>query len=271
MLNELEKTLLEQYQDIYKKRTAPYWAAHYYPPIPLIGKNYRSAPIKILAYTGTESRSIIFERGRKAHIIDKLDNDVLWYRHRYFLNYDDKDNFFPFVHNEPIDNGSLPTVLKYIVEHFKCREQFGLEPRDLLEQITTGHFGKFIVNNPIDRDYYRNSKKLSQSMDYISEDIKLLQPDIIIIPKTISDVFGDDLVDKFKKIMRAIGRKEMSIMKLYKINKQTIRCHINKKIGEVPLEILNDEWIKRSSLDDIENYITWIKDNVDKTIVKIKY
>ena len=161
-----------------KKKSNPKEIIH--PSIPFVGKNYDNT--KILLYASAENLTYYTEQD---DIIDYLDNDKIAIdRHRYCFENCSNDRFFPHVHIEPVNNGALILIAAYITKVLKQKEF--ANPFEFAENIAIANFGKFSIQSTNKNyDYAQNPVLLSSSIKYIESDLKILKPEIIILPKTI--------------------------------------------------------------------------------------
>ena len=213
------------YREIFsKKENQPTWAVHktgspdelVHPTIPFVGKNYLEQPKKILVYASAENLADYYvdENGENNWEDNWLDNDKkAENRHRGCFeepSFQEGHLFFPHVHLEPMNNGCLATVVYYIASKL-----LGVKyenPKEFYETIAFGNYGKFSIETQLqetfrkkpsltskekkslkkdktmkkfNKDYAGNGDLLSVSNEFIKADLKILQPDIIIMPKSI--------------------------------------------------------------------------------------
>ena len=180
------------------------------PTIPFIGKNYTGQKTKVLLYASAENLA-----GYEGH----LDNDAKAInRHRWYKDNVERE-FFPWVHIAPITDGSLLIVLKYICE------QLGIDmpatPKEFVESIAFANFGKFSIQTGSSNvDYAQNKSKLDCSMPYVEQDLKLLQPDIIVMFQTMYATERSE-IDSLKGDARIIG--------LTQINARTVNTNLKRR------------------------------------------
>lgn len=180
------------------------------PCIPFVGKHYNET--KILLYASAEN--LIGYGGY-------LDNDdIAMDRHRIWFNKVSNGQDFPNVHIEPMNNGGLVNVIGYVAMQL-CPNYHFNSPRELLEGVSFANFGKFSIEvkegkNNI--DYANDFKKLSMSLEYIKTDLSILNPSILILPKTIYN---------HKKIKNFLNtfHPEVKIIPIYQIH----HFNINRK------------------------------------------
>ena len=182
------------------------------PTIPFVGVNYTSQKTKILLYASAENLA-----GYNGH----LDDDIKAInRHRWY-NDNIQREFFPWVHIAPITDGSLLIVLKYICE------KLGIitpdTPKEFVESIAFANFGKFsILASSNNIDYAQSKSKLDCSMPYIECDLKVLQPDVIVMFNTIYTT-ERSLLDEWKGDARIIG--------LTQINARTVNTNLKRRFA----------------------------------------
>lgn len=215
----MEKELLETYRRIFAERkNEPSWAVHKHTPgcenelvhcaIPFVGEDYGSQKTKILIYASAENLSWYKEKCY-------LDDDTLAItRHRNSFN-DSRskpDLFFPDVHIQPFNNGYLTIIALYIYLK-KCQDVEQMTPTEFLERISFANYGKYSITAPKNIDYAKDREKLAASHAYIEQDLKILRPDVIVMPGTIYNT-DRDFVDRHK------GNAE--IIRIYQILPRTI-------------------------------------------------
>lgn len=219
----MEKELLEAYRRIFAERkNEPDWAVKKHTSsceseelvhctIPFIGKAYSEQKTKILIYASAENL-----RGYDGY----LDNDEeAVNRHRNFFNDSSKrDRFFPNVHIQPFDNGYLTIIALYIYLK-KCQNIEQMKPAEFLERISFANYGKYTIESSTNTDYAKDPKKLAASHEYIAQDLKILRPDVIVMPGTIYHT-DRDFVDRHK------GNAE--IIPIYQINDRNINFRISR-------------------------------------------
>jgi len=221
----LEKLLAEKYSAIFQNEEKPSWAVIkksnkteiIHPPIPFVGKNFNN--LRILLYASAENLTYYTEQEK---IIDYLDDDLISInRHRYCFENCSNGRFFPHIHIEPVNNGALMLIVAYIAKVLKEKEF--LNPFELAENIAIANFGKFsIQSTDKNYDYADNNSLLSSSIKYIENDLKILKPEIIILPKTI---FHQKSV---KEIILNI-LPNTTIIPISQITTTTINTQIHKK------------------------------------------
>lgn len=173
----LIQQLLARYRQIGLK--PPPWAWDYRPSIPFVGVQY--LPGGILAYASAENLSK-YERNPSLTPSFMKDERVL-NRHRNAFSVDGR--FFPFVHMQPFDDGSLIVAVQhYLATHHRPRVTHG-SPETLLEHIAAANCSKFSIRSRTDQDIAGSWPKLKESLGYVSADLAVLKPGVIIMPRTI--------------------------------------------------------------------------------------
>lgn len=240
---EIVKKLLNEYESIFKELCSdgkPDWAVRkksnpdlfVHPTIPFVGKNYFGQDRKILIYASAENLS-----GYDGY----LDDDALARdRHRHYFS-KSKDRTIPFVHIQPMQDGCLMNVLRYVCE--KLEISMPEEPRDFLENIAFANFCKYSILSDKNVDYASKSSYLKFSFKYVAADLDLLEPDIIIMPRTIFRVV-------ISSILEHTARAQ--IIPIMQINARNINCHIAKKYERKDLNELSSvtrRWYEKLGTD----------------------
>lgn len=181
--------LSERYRRIFsEKDTEPCWAYRksndvsklIHCPIPFVGKNYFTQPVKVLMYASAENLS------KYDGYLD--DDEVAINRHRSFFERSVKENntFFPNVHIEPISNGALALCVLHILS--RISDVGDISPSVFLETIAFGNYAKFTIcpdNKKHNIDYAGNCDYLLYSQPYVAADLEVLQPDYIIMVRSM--------------------------------------------------------------------------------------
>ncbi len=224
--------LIEQYRIFFAEQSPePRWAVHkigtgkseelVHCTVPFIGNEYESQNTKILLYASAENLSTYQYRDD-----GYLDDDCFAInRHRFYFDHSVSNNnrFYPNVHIQPITDGGLALTALYIYSKFQGVDCF--TPAEFLEKICFANYCKYSIqinkNQRFARniDYAGDLEYLSYSHKYIESEIKLLQPDIIIIPKTIYNT-DRTFIDSIKGAAK--------IIPIYQINSKNINIRIKK-------------------------------------------
>ncbi len=270
------KNLQKNYKDIFEKMSYPEWAYPIQPSIPLIGEKYHESTTKCLVYASAENLAYIDVEHEKGNVcdIERLGDRQL-NRHRELLKGTDP---FPNIHLEPMNNGSLAIASRYILALHGYDSSFSENPHEYIEETCVGNFGKFSIKpdpninegkSASNQDYANKFKYLKCSLDYVLADIELLQPDILIIPKTIWNFVG------VHKPAISLLKKKTRVVKIYQTNRRVIGSHISKVLLANPdfkrvsfpfcrpwLERINDSGINHA---EMEKYITWLSFNYENS------
>lgn len=214
------------YKEIFTRENGkPTWAYHkksspkqlVMPTIPFVGKNYFKQPKKVLLYASAENLSYYT---KSEDYLD--DNDKAINRHRLFFDNSfikDECIFYPDVHIAPIDDGRLSVAAYYLL---RTRYNFSqCTPKEFYEKICFANYGKFSAETNSNKDYASDNKKLSASKEYISLDLKTLNPDVIIMVKSMLNQ------GKQRQVLQSFGLT-FDILPIYQITPTTINCYIQK-------------------------------------------
>ncbi|MEQ9439352.1 MAG: hypothetical protein RIG62_09900 [Cyclobacteriaceae bacterium] len=244
-MNEINQLLLEYSETFSQLENRPEWAVRKKsdsnqlvpPSIPFVGKNYDQT--KVLLYASAENLMYYTRSNEHSDILDDPMNAVN--RHRYSFEKYSKDDFFPYVHIAPINDGSLLTVTSYILK--KMDIIFHSKPIDLAESISLGNFGKFSIGtNERNIDYASNIKYLKYSLPYIEADLSILKPQVIIMPAKIYE----------KKAVRSLINEilpSVTVIPIYQINARNINMLFSRQYEKKEISEISDfyEWQKRLS------------------------
>lgn len=241
----------EQLQKIYRhifseKNNIPNWTTHkitvghtheaIHCPIPFVGKDYHKETPKILLYASAENLT-----GYNGYL--DSDEDAI-NRHRNFYEWSVKkgDTFYPNVHIQPINDGTLALVALYVYMKFQPTDQ--IKPSEFLERFSFANYCKYTIQSENqnghfkNQDYASNAEYLQYSHAYIKADIEILKPDYIIMPKAI--YWTDrDFIDDVKGCAK--------IIPIYQMNARNINLRI-KKYPRTPIEELEPvlcDWYKQ--------------------------
>ena len=235
----LEATLLERYRSL-GNENEPVWAVHkrnsdeiVKATIPFIGKNYGEQSKKILVYASAENLSGYWKGNTKTWVGDWLDDDLsAENRHRRCFQESiiKQDSFFPNVHIGPMNDGYLATAVYYIAA--KLYQVDFDNPKNFYETIAFGNYGKYSIETARQRnarkgvddvgsnanmDYAGNRELLAVSHDYIRADLEVLNPDCIIMPKTM--YWADKaFIDQ--------NKGNAHIVPISQMNTRVVNCHI---------------------------------------------
>lgn len=237
-MENLQEILKEEYKKIFDIRSnRPSWAVKkiadkeeiVHPSIPLIGRNFENK--RLLLYASAEN--LTSYNGW----LDK--DDLAINRHREWFDSSNENDIFPKVHIAPVNNGALVLVTAYVLNLLEDNFNYST-PKELIEGISVGNFGKFSIDaGSKNQDYAKDPSKLKFSFDYVKVDLKTLQPKILIIPQSIYN--HGEIQQLIKSIV-----PECLVIPIYQINNRVINTLIAKKYPKISSDkigILN-EWQK---------------------------
>jgi len=240
MVNEREKELINKYRKLWQESgsTAPNWALQIPPAIPAIGSKMK---ISIISFASCENFS-------------KKDIDGLAYirKDKWFpltvsrSRWPTKEQYFPNRHINPFDRGN-----QYIITWFalKCLgHEMTSDISEFSEQISTANPFKFTI----DRKHHARGidpngiLHTTASLPYLIADLHVIQPEVVIIPKTRFDRFESYHV--WKTILEeACVKKSVKFIFI----KQAVPTVINDPENQNNPSIVEDEcrsindWIKK--------------------------
>lgn len=232
---KLERELREAYRKI-RSENIPEWAVHkitpnkthelVVPTIPFVGKNYAKQDKKVLVYASAENlrNYCVGEETDRIWLDDDIQAEN---RHRKC--FDDPDmqrrkqaDVIPYVHCGPMETGLLLTATMYIVDRLGMLS-LSESPRQFCERIAFGNYGKYSIETPnqlskrknISKiaaknniDYAGNIKLMELSHKFVAKDISTLNPDYIILPRTMYEA-AKSFIDKIKGDAKIIPIHQM--------------------------------------------------------------
>jgi len=175
---DLTQALLDRYRAI--GLTPPPWSWDFRPSIPFVGIHYE--PGGILVYASAENLSY-YERNPEDKPTYMTDERALD-RHRA-ANVQASGAFFSNIHIQPFNDGKLIIALQYYLAKHHQPKEIHRNPKRLLERIAAANFSKFSIKGEVDRDIAGNMNKLRESMAYVSADLEVLKPAVVIMPRSI--------------------------------------------------------------------------------------
>lgn len=256
-----ESNLLRRYREQFKISKTPSWAfpsqvwdyskiplkKPFPPSIPFIGRNYSQAPKKIALYASAENLAH-YER-KPETVPEFLCDERAWNRHRE-ANLKGWDHFFPRLHIGPVENGSLLCAVLFIFNNLN--PDFPKETYLFLENLVVGNVGKFSVagdktkEKNTNHDYAGNINYLEISLPFFKMDLQELQPEILILPKSMY---------AHQKVMELVSKvlPRVTIFSVPQFNSTVVNTHLkrNQKAG---LQ-LAAKW-KGTTLDEWTNHLT---------------
>jgi len=266
-INTTENTLVSRYKELFDKYRFPEWAYRFYPSIPHIGNKVDECNVRCLVYGSAENLTY----SRKADEEINRIHEQQWYRHRYFRKY---DGTFPHAHIQPINNGSLLIVSRYILSLLGYDKTFSNEPKRFIEEIVVGNFGKFSIDSETNEDYADKYKYLKESIEYVLADILVTKPDIIIMPRKIYYFRGVQ-----SKIVPLL-KKGTKIIPIYQTNRlaiggrsfktqidecRTTRTH-NYSFETPWLSLISDS---RINSQEIHKFLIWLTCKIKDIMVEV--
>jgi hypothetical protein len=267
-LNSTERILQEYYTEI-RKKGIPNWANDITPSIPLVGSQLKNT--KVLAYGSAENLTYLNNLKPGENPLEKI-GAAISYRHRFYLeSHEPNDLIFPNVHIQPINDGSLLSVIRYIVEKLEIGS-YSNRPYYFINEIAVANFGKFSIKSGKNKDYAQNFSKLSESLEYIIADIKAIEPDLIILPKTIYRTIDMNKGMKWDGIIKATGiNKTIRFAKIYQTNQRVINSIIPKALKSQQsyeaLDLFKKNWPVNKSLKGLDRYLKWIEQEWSNIII----
>lgn len=269
MLNNEENELLRYYTETQNRDGVPSWAFNFPPPIPFVGDMFSEKETKVLVYGSAEN--LIYTTRDKNSKISSIGEEARKYRHKYFYLRHIKENIFPFIHIQPIDDGSLLTAARFCLHKMNNKYSFFEKPKDFISEIAVANFGKFSINEKSNKDYASDKDKIKESLKYVIYDLMCLRPDIIILPgsiyKTVEKVIGWESLKVLSKL-----DKEITIIKIYQTNARVINTHISRALNGTPFSYKNVDWLKywvTNSISNMGKYVSWLDQNFSSLVIKV--
>lgn len=229
-LNDLEKKLLAHYTDLHNKQGQPEWAYPVAPPIPFVGDNYPAEGGGVLVYASAENLGYTWpdsgttvqgwkttrpkRAGKWPWFTDELTE---MQRSRMMLAREGGTR----VHIEPINNGGLLVVARHILARIDGQSSFSDTPQGFLSEIAVANPGKFSIRpkdnaRTVNKDYAKDVSKFKDQQDLIASDLEILNPRILIIPKTIyRSLKKIGLGTKLEKIEQTVVMRQVQLRAIY--------------------------------------------------------
>lgn len=257
MLNDEEHILLEHYNTTLSKNGIPKWAFQFPPPIPFVGNRFSKKSPKVMVYGSAENLTYTI-KNTNSEIFSI--GEACKYRHKYFyLNYKN-DGLFPYVHIQPINDGSLLTTARFCLYKMNKDFLFSQDPKGFIDEICVANFGKFSVEDRINKDYASDNKTLSESLTYVVNDLKCIKPDIVILPGSIYNT-----VDRLKgwQTVKALSQldKEICFIRIYQTNVRVINTHVSRALNGSSFCYKDVDWLRHwvtNSISNMEKYVSWL-------------
>lgn len=269
IINKIEQQLVHRYKRVFDHCSFPTWAYQYYPSVPHVGNNIIASKVKCLVYGSAEN--LTYTRNKPNEKINRL-NEEQWYRHRYFRKY---DNYFPHAHIQPVKNGSLLIAARYILALLGYDTQFSNEPKKFIEEIAVGNFGKYSIDSETNKDYADKYKYLKASLEYVSIDLEVIEPDILILPRKIYEFLG------IRKVILSSLKQGSRIVPIYQTNRLSIggksfKTQIEgRQSAEAFCFSFESTWLKSISdpginSDEMKKYLVWLNRRINQIVVEVK-
>ncbi|MBA5760845.1 hypothetical protein H2O73_00705 [Vibrio sp. 404] len=242
-MNSIESELESRYRSLHEKNGAPGWAKDIEPAVPFVGNEYANKPLKCLVFGSAEN--LTYLSGDKITANNYMRNREVSSGSEYFKK----------IHMAPISNGALLTASRFILSSLGYDEQFSNDPKVYLEEISVVNFGKYSLSSDTNVDYAGTLKYLKDSFDLVRQDLDVLKPDVIIIPRKIYD---------FKKVRQDffIGSNTI-VVPIYQVNNRVINSHLkkvelSKTIARFPFV---DDWVNKT-IHGMDRYLSWLEQDV---------
>jgi hypothetical protein len=259
--------VLEQENDEFlrDKKSKDYWCVlnkdskkPIKPTIPFVGKKYAEVVNshgseglpKILMYASAENLSE-YDLGEPDEFRSniKQDESISWNRHR--ISYVKiGGEFFPYVHIQPVTDGGLMCAA-LLVNYMMTREWYSDNPKVFLETLAVANAGKFSRAGS-NKDYAGSLKYMKPSLAFIEEDLKLLNPDVVIIPRTIyRTICKNEPVKKLLDVRKVVPIYQISHWNMKHLEEYK-KCaeKLKEKIGNSVL----GEWTEKIAHRRIDFY-----------------
>ena len=182
--SRLVQDLVGKFKQLLERCPIPPWAFPYKPAVPFVGKDYESGP-RILVYGSAEN---LRPGSQEASFYNDPEKAFLrrWHWRQYYSQRPAKQpNLFfgPGIGIEPFDSGGLLVAVYYAAWRLGMATRN--TPQDFVETLAVSNWCKFSINSESgkNRDYANNPAKLKPSFAYVVEEIKLLKPSVVILPK----------------------------------------------------------------------------------------
>lgn len=227
----LTDKLMKKYQSIQSEHGLPQWAYQLPAPIPFIGNNYGSKLPKTVVYASAEN--LTYLRNDPDASLHRFSEEEARGRHRIFYSKYPNEKF-PFIHLQPINNGSLLTTSMLI--HHLLDTQFSMySPHEYIESIACANIGKFSINEKTNVDYASNTQYLKESIKYLLADLEELKPEVIILPKSMYKSVKSIIA--WEKVFAQAGIEHpVKVICVPQITPTVINCHLKRKVkANLPL------------------------------------
>jgi hypothetical protein len=171
------------------------------------------------------------------------------------MNGRNSKDFFPYVGIQPVNDGGL------FAAGFFFSQKMGLPtpaaPRLFLEEISVTNWCKFSVKSANNKDHISHTKKLADSLPYVIKELALLQPAVVLIPKSVWTR------SEFQTAMRNAS-PQSKFFPIYQFNANVVNCHLKEydrsaiklksKSADTPLALWMEN-LKRINRDNAWRYV----------------
>lgn len=258
MKNSFEQKLSQEYQKCWQAEK-PTWTYNIIPAIPVVGDKLNDMDIRVLSYASSENIS-----KRYACELEALNENEQLHRGRS-EEFDEKYPLFRYSHITPFNRGDQFIITWFLLslEYKIFINSFSNTAMDFAEQIAVSNTVKFTVErNSKQPNIDPNEKKcFEDSVPYLINDFKIIEPDVVIIPRT-----------RFNKVAKYCGwnklkrkaklDKKIQFLKIQQAVPQ--RINIDKR-EPVDIDISKiDSWVKETrSSTTIVRHLQWLKENYE--------
>ena len=184
-MNTLANDLIQRFKDTFKDTlngTPPEWAWQFKPSIPLIGENYKPGK-GLLIYASAENLSWLNNKNKPVPQFFTEENAWNRYRVQYEMSGRNSEDFFPYVGIQPANGGGLFAAGLFTATKYGLQQE--KNPRSFLETIAVTNWNKFSIRSPDRNKDIRGVKKLTASLAFVVAELMVLQPALVLIPKTV--------------------------------------------------------------------------------------
>lgn len=251
-LNAYERDLKAAYEEVLATTEHPDWAYPYTPPIPFVGSGYgEDGRSKVLVYASAENLTYT-KKQKVVPLWLQPKNQILRSRIVHHVHGG------TCIHIQPVDNGSLLKAARHSLNQVEVAGAFAVDsPKSFLGQVAVANAGKFSVNAQRNVDYAGDGTPWVASMPFIRIDLHVLNPDIIIIPRSILNTLRTEPLDLD---MSGEGR---TIIPNYQITAGTINRHIKRQLRKTSVQrriSAVEDWQLTSGWQklDMGSYLHWL-------------
>lgn len=242
-MNKFEILLEEKYRSTHELNKAPDWAVDIEPAIPFVGNNYGKKSVKCLILGSAEN-------------LTHVDGNNQITANNYLRNrqVEAGNGYFKSIHMTPVSNGSLLTASRFVLAKCGYDDDFSADPKVFIEEVATVNFGKYTYASDTNKDYASTLKFLKESFELVKIDLEILNPDIIIMPKSIHD---------FLTVRRELFNDDKIVVPIYQTNSQVINRNlrdvsVSDSINKYPFV---SDWL-RNTISRMDRYLSWLDSQI---------